>query len=150
MNLDSRLSRVLHILLHLTHENIPMSSQHFATMLGTQSAVIRRTMAGLNKAGYITSTKGKNGGWSISCDLEKVTLLDIYQAIGEPKVFSIGFDNQNPNCLVEKSVNTSLNEALQEAEALLLKRLSQVTLASLSDEFTRQYTEHTAATHQNE
>ncbi|NVC95089.1 HTH domain-containing protein [Vibrio natriegens] len=150
MNLDSRLSRVLHILLHLTHENKPMSSQHFATMLGTQSAVIRRTMAGLNKAGYITSTKGKNGGWSISCDLEKVTLLDIYQAIGEPKVFSIGFDNQNPNCLVEKSVNTSLNEALQEAEALLLKRLSQVTLASLSDEFTRQYTEHTAATHQNE
>ncbi|ANQ15507.1 Rrf2 family transcriptional regulator [Vibrio natriegens] len=150
MNLDSRLSRVLHILLHLAHENKPMSSQHFATMLGTQSAVIRRTMAGLNKAGYITSTKGKNGGWSISCDLEKVTLLDIYQAIGEPKVFSIGFDNQNPNCLVEKSVNTSLNEALQEAEALLLKRLSQVTLASLSDEFTRQYTEHAEATHQNE
>lgn len=119
-----------------------MSSQHFATMLGTQSAVIRRTMAGLNKAGYITSTKGKNGGWSISCELEKVTLLNVYQAIGEPKIFSIGFDNENPNCIVEKSVNTSLNEALKEAEALLLQRLSQVTLASLSSEFARQYTEH--------
>ena len=142
MNLDSRLSRVLHILLHLVNEDKPMSSQHFATMLGTQSAVIRRTMTGLNKAGYIRSTKGKNGGWSISCNLESVTLLDIYQALGEPKVFSIGFDNHNPNCIVEKSVNTTLNEALKEAEKLLLKRLSQVTLASLSDEFIRQYDAH--------
>ncbi len=142
MNLDSRLSRVLHILLHLVNEDKPMSSQHFATMLGTQSAVIRRTMAGLNKAGYIRSTKGKNGGWAISCSLEDVTLLDIYQAIGEPKIFSIGFDNQKPNCIVEKSVNTTLNEALKEAEALLLKRLSQVTLASLSDEFILQYDTH--------
>ncbi len=142
MNLDSRLSRVLHILLHLVNEDKPMSSQHFATMLGTQSAVIRRTMAGLNKAGYISSTRGKNGGWSISCRLQDVTLLDIYQAIGEPTIFSIGFDNQNPNCIVEKSVNTTLNEALKEAENLLLKRLSEVTLASLSDEFIRQYKEH--------
>jgi len=64
------------------------------------------------------------------------------KAIGEPKIFSIEFDNQNPNCIVEKSVNATLKEALKEAEALLLKHLSQVTLASLSEEFIRQFEVH--------
>ncbi|EPW3765591.1 Rrf2 family transcriptional regulator [Vibrio fluvialis] len=136
MRLDSRLSRVLHILLHLVKQ--PMTSEQFATMLGTNAVVIRRTMAGLREAGYVISAKGQGGGWTLSCDLQRVTLLDIYQAVGEPKIFSIGFDNANPNCVVEKAVNASLREVLQEAEALLLKRFSQITLADLSQEFITQ------------
>ncbi|QTG90363.1 Rrf2 family transcriptional regulator, partial [Vibrio furnissii] len=65
MRLDSRLSRVLHILLHLVKQ--PMTSEQFATMLGTNAVVIRRTMAGLRDAGYVTSTKGQGGGWTLSC-----------------------------------------------------------------------------------
>ncbi|MBO0213654.1 Rrf2 family transcriptional regulator [Vibrio sp. Vb2880] len=136
MRLDSRLSRVLHILLHLVKQ--PMTSEQFATMLGTNAVVIRRTMAGLRDAGYVTSTKGQGGGWTLSCDLQRVTLLDIYQAVGEPKIFSIGFDNVNPNCVVEKAVNASLRDVLHEAEVLLLTRFSQISLADLSQEFIAQ------------
>ncbi|SDH23792.1 DNA-binding transcriptional regulator, IscR family [Vibrio xiamenensis] len=139
MRIDSRLSRVLHIILHMAREDKPMNSEHFAKMLGTNSAVIRRTMAGLREAGYLASVRGQKGGWQIACDLNTVTLLDIYQAVGKPTVFCIGFDNNNPDCVVEKAVNAAIREALQASEALLLKRFSEITLSELSEDFIERY-----------
>jgi hypothetical protein len=40
-----------------------------------------------------------------------------------------------PDCLVEQAVNMALDTAFQEAEALLVARLSGVTLADLSADF---------------
>ncbi|MDC0610809.1 Rrf2 family transcriptional regulator [Vibrio sp.] len=139
MRLDSRLSRVLHILLHMVRSETPLTSEYVANMLGTNPVVIRRTMAGLRDNGYVQSEKGHGGGWRLACDLRKVTLLDIYRAVGEPKIFSIGFDNDKPNCIVEKAVNTSLKDVLQEAEELFIRRLAEITLADLSEEFLAQY-----------
>ena len=42
-----------------------------------------------------------------------------------------------PACLVEQAVNAALNQALRDAEKLLLARLGEVTLAKLSADFHR-------------
>ncbi|MBC8167648.1 MAG: Rrf2 family transcriptional regulator, partial [Bryobacteraceae bacterium] len=39
---------------------------------------------------------------------------------------------ESPGCLVEQAVNNALSQAFQDAEALLLERLGEVTLATLS------------------
>jgi Rrf2 family protein len=132
---DSRLSRMLHVLLHMAGEKVPVTSEQVATMLGTNAAVVRRTMAGLREAGYVRSEKGHGGGWTLACDLRQVTLLDIYHAVGSEYVFAIGFDNDNPDCVVERVVNASVSEAMKQAEAILLDRLRSVTLADLANQF---------------
>lgn len=127
---------MLHVLLHMARDtDRTMTSEQIAAMLGTNAAVVRRTMAGLRQAGFVASEKGHQGGWRLAADLKHVTLLDVHHAVGGPKVFAIGADRDNPTCAVERVVNGALADALQQAESLLLDRLGAVTLADLAAEF---------------
>lgn len=135
MRNDSRLSRMLHVLLHMARHEAPLTSDAIARMLGTNAVVVRRTMAGLREAGYVRSEKGHGGGWAIAADLTKVSLLDVHRAVGGPRIFAIGNENPNPDCAVEKVVNDALEDALHQAEALLIERLGAVSLAELARDF---------------
>lgn len=112
----------------------PVTSEALSKMLATNPVVIRRTMAGLREQGYVQSEKGHGGGWRLACDLSKVTLKDIYVALGRPELLAMGNRTESPGCLVEQAVNSALEQAFQDAEALLLARLGKVTLAMLSVE----------------
>jgi len=132
MKRDSRLSGVLHILLHMAERKGLVTSEDLSKMMSTNPVVVRRTMAGLRRQGYVRSEKGHRGGWTLACDLSKVTLRDIYLALGSPSLLAIGNRTEAPGCLVEQAVNNVLDQALHDAEELLLKRLGEVTLAMLS------------------
>jgi DNA-binding IscR family transcriptional regulator len=140
MRYDSRLSGVLHVLLHMAERDPadtdrPVTSETLAKAMGTNPVVIRRIMSGLREQGYVRSEKGHGGGWTLACDLSKVTLRDVYNALGCPSLLAIGNRSASPQCLVEQAVNASLDLAFRDAEALLLSRLDGVTLAQLSAEF---------------
>ncbi|WP_417412558.1 Rrf2 family transcriptional regulator [Hoeflea sp.] len=139
MKHDSRLSSVLHALLHMAEHDGPMTSEVLGQCLGTNPVVVRRTMGLLREAGLVTSDRGHAGGWRISADLSAVTLRQLHEALGEPAVFALGNRNERPQCLVEQSVNAALDEAFMEAEALLLERFSNITLATLAEDFARRY-----------
>lgn len=132
MRRDSRLSGVLHLLLHLEERGGPVTSEVLAKALDTNPVVIRRTLAGLRDGGYVRSQKGHGGGWTLACDLSQVTLRDIYTALGCPALLAVGNRTEAPGCLVEQAVNAALDRAFEDAEALLLARLGDVTLATLS------------------
>lgn len=144
MKLDSRLSSVLHALLHMAEQTEPVTSDILAQCLGTNPVVVRRTMGYLREAGIVTSERGHAGGWRIHADLDSVTLRQLHEALGEPAMFAIGNRNETPECLVEQSVNAALEGTFAEAEALLLKRFSEITLADLAADFKRR---HSAARH---
>jgi DNA-binding IscR family transcriptional regulator len=129
---DSKLSGVLHVLLHMAEADGPVTSETLAKMMQTNPVVIRRILAGPREQGYVNSEKGHGGGWQLSCDLNTVTLHDIYVALGSPAILAIGNRTESPGCLVEEAVNTVMNQAFRDAEALLLARFSEVTLAELS------------------
>jgi DNA-binding IscR family transcriptional regulator len=135
MNRDSRLSGVLHVLLHLAEYQKPVTSEKLARMMRTNPVVIRRTMAGLREQGYVRSERGHGGGWQIACDLASVTLYDIYDSIGAPSLFALANRNDTPDCAVEQAVNAVLDTSLGEAEKLLLASFRNVTLADLSADF---------------
>lgn len=135
MRRDSRLSGVLHVLLHMAEQAGPVTSEVLARAMDTNPVVIRRTMAGLRERGYVRSEKGHGGGWTIACDLDRVTLRDVYDALGAPALLAMGNRTEMPGCLVEQAVNAALGEAFDAAEAMLLARLGEVTLAQLSADF---------------
>jgi DNA-binding IscR family transcriptional regulator len=129
---DTRLSGALHVLLHMAHETGPATSEALAKAMRTNPVVLRRTMAGLRDQGYVRSEKGHGGGWTLARDPAKLTLRDIYLALGSPGLFAIGNRSDAPGCLVEQAVNARLNGALLDAEQMLLARFGEVTLAMLS------------------
>lgn len=144
MKHDSRLSSVLHALLHMAEQEGPVTSETIAQCLGTNPVVVRRTMGYLRQAGIVTSDRGHAGGWRIHADLGSLTLRHLHDALGEPTIFAIGNRNEAPDCLVEQAVNAALEGTFAEAEALLLKRFSEITLADLAADFARR---HAAARH---
>jgi Rrf2 family protein len=135
MKRDSRLSGVLHVLLHMAERDAPVTSEALAKAMDTNPVVIRRVMSGLRDQGYVRSEKGHGGGWTLARDLATISLRDVYEAIGQPALLAVGNRTEAPGCLVEQAVNAALERAFDDAEALLLSRLGDVTLAMLSADF---------------
>ena len=132
MKADNRLSSVLHILLHMAEIDEPVTSAALATMMQTNPVVVRRILGGLREQGLVSSEKGHGGGWRLAFDLNKVTMHDLYIALGSPTIFAIGNRTESPNCLVEGAVNAVMNQAIDDAKNTLLTRFREVTLAELS------------------
>lgn len=128
MNRDTRLSDVLHVLLHMAQTDVPLTSEVLARSMGTNPAVFRRSMAGLRDAGLVRSEKGPGGGWWLARPLARITLLDVYEALGRPTLFAIGNRSEDTGCLVEKEVNAVMAETMDEARALFERRFGTVTL----------------------
>lgn len=133
MKTDSRLSSMLHILLHMGYTGRKFTSDELARMLQTNPVLVRRTLAGLRERGLVKSEKGHGGGWVVARPLDAITLNDVYEALGEPELFAIGHRRVQSPCRVEQAVNTALDQTLAEAEVLVLARLREITLAALSE-----------------
>ena len=129
------------MLLHMLGMRAPATSEQLARTMGTNPVVIRRVMAGLRDQGFVTSTKGHGGGWMIACNPAAVTLADIYRAVGEPTLVAMGHRTEAPACVVEQAVNSALDSAFREVEAVFQAHLSAVTLATLSADFNRRLAE---------
>ena len=135
MKRDSRLSGVLHVLLHMAEAGTPLTSDQLAKAMQTHAVVIRRILGGLRDAGFVHSEKGHGGGWTIAKPLADITMRDVYDAIGRPGLMAMGNRTEAPGCLVEQAVNAALDTSFQDAEALLLARFGEVTLAALAADF---------------
>jgi len=135
MRTDNRLSRMLHVLIHMSGQKGVTTSETIARMLSTNPVVVRRTMAGLREAGYVRSAKGHNGGWELTRPLEEISMADIYRALGSPHLFALGLANDDPQCLVEKSVNARIADTLSAAEDMIIARFASMTLAQVRDDF---------------
>jgi Rrf2 family protein len=131
MKKSTKFSDVLHMLLHMASLEGPTTSEMLAQSAQTNPVVVRRIMAGLRERGFVHSEKGHGGGWTLSCSLSRVTLYDVYEAIGSPTLVALGNRGESSKCLVERAVATATEKAFEEAETLLFKRFQSVTLAKL-------------------
>lgn len=137
MRSDTRLSRMLHVLIHMVGAEGPMTSEAIADMLATNPVVVRRTMAGLRDKGYVGSTRGHGGGWVLRARPEAISLADIYEALGAPGLFAMGLGDRQPDCLIEQGVQTTLGKILADASEMILSRLRLITLADMMRDFDR-------------
>ena len=147
MKRDSRLSGVLHVLLHMAESREPMTSEALAKAMKTNPVVVRRNMGPLRDAGLVASERGHGGGWVIAAPLASITMRDIYEALGAPEPFAMGNRTESPGCLVEQAVNAALGDAFRDAEHLLLERFGEVTLERLARDFHRRMKAHGGAYH---
>lgn len=137
MKRDSRLSLALHILGHMgARPGEVLQSETLATFHSTHPVVVRRTLGLLRAAGIVASTRGHAGGWRLAADPAKVSIADVYRALGEHLDPAPGAGPDNPpTCAIERALHGAWDDAVSLAETALLSRLSQVSLADLSGSF---------------
>ena len=137
MKRDSKLSLALHILGHMgTAPDQVMQSETLAMFHATHAVVVRRTLGILREAGLVASTRGHAGGWRLARDPAQVSVADVYRALGESLDPAPGKGPDNPpTCAIERALHGAWDQAVAEAEAALLDRLSKVSIADLSGSF---------------
>lgn len=135
MGNDSRLSRMLHVLVHMHLLGGKETSDTIALMLNTHPVVVRRTMAKLKQAGIVGSEGGPGGGWKLLRKPEELTVLEVHQAITEASVLSLAMSSDHPSCPVERAVNTRLSAAFETADTALAEQFGMITLADIARDF---------------
>ena len=132
---SARFSVALHVLAHLADAAAPRTSEDLAACVGTNPVVVRRSLAGLREAGLVAAARGAGGGWSLARDAADITLRDVYAALGERLLQGVDVAGPRPprgGCRIQRAVAGTLDEFLDEAEALLAERLGRITLAALA------------------
>ncbi|AWL07842.1 transcriptional regulator [Massilia oculi] len=132
MRHDARLSRMLHVLIHMDKRGGRTTSDTIAQMLGTNPVVVRRTMAPLKRAGLVTSDGGAGGGWSLARAVDGVTVREVHEALGSPSVLAIDVAVDHKTCPVEGAVVAELGAVFRATEAFMLERMQDVTLGALA------------------
>ena len=134
MRKDHRLSRALHILIHMDNTSEAVTSEQIALMIKTNPVVVRRLFQGLREAGLIHSEKGHGGGWTLEKPLQEITLSEVFTAIGSNELFTVGWADEHQNCQIEQAVNQQIEQTLEAARTLIVQRFAEVTLDQLVPE----------------
>jgi DNA-binding IscR family transcriptional regulator len=132
---SNRFSVALHVLAHLVEAPGPQTSEELAACVGTNPVVVRRTLAGLREAGLVASSRGAGGGWTLARPAAEVTLRDVHAALGERLLQGVhvgGRGARGAGCRIQRAVAGTLDEFLDDAEALLAARLGRITLSDLA------------------
>jgi DNA-binding IscR family transcriptional regulator len=135
---SSRFSVALHVLAHLVDASGPRTSEDLAACVGTHPVVVRRTLAGLRAAGLVSAARGTGGGWMLARNPDRISLRDVHAALGDRLLK--GIDVTGPGvraapggaCRIQRAVAGTLEEFLDDAEAMLAARLGRISLAGLA------------------
>lgn len=107
------------------------TSGDLANSVNACPSFVRRTMSKLAKAELVTTTRGKSGCCTLAKEPSKITLLDIYQAVDAPKVFSIHGYEEHRSCVVSHQIKPVLEQVLERSQRAMEQTLGKVTLAEV-------------------
>lgn len=127
-----------------------VTSETIARSFNTNPVVVRRVISMLAKNGLVTVRKGKGGGAALARPAVDITLADVYKAIEPgpllpvPRIAGAAarVDSGKPESAVGRSVGPVLTEFFAHAEAGMLKRLDDFTLADFIDAVQHRMNEH--------
>lgn len=112
----------LHAIIVLAQNNKVMSVKAIASKLNVSANHLSKILQRLNKAGYIESIKGNNGGFKILVNPKNLTFLEIYETIdGKLRLSNCLLSNQacKSNCVfgdLISSINTQVKEKFEKTK----------------------------------
>jgi Rrf2 family protein len=133
--LSSKLSVGIHILTVLAlKRGETLTSEMLACSVNTNPVVIRRLLGLFREAGFVDSKKGVGGGWVLLTDPERITLLDVLEAV-EPQCETFDLHRSEPNqeCPVGHHIQDVLSDVYAEVKEGIARRLSLSTIADVAD-----------------
>lgn len=117
MKLKNSVEQAICLLIMIAHsdEKTPLKSYNISKSLGVSDSYLKKIIRQLVVAGLITSEAGKKGGVSLKKSPDKITLLDIFEAIEGKEKFI------ETTHLVDKVFDPALN--VQHTEDIIINHL---------------------------
>lgn len=140
MNTSSKFTVAAHILASLAARrmasgyHVPIKSNMLALSVNTNPVVIRRLLGALRDKGLVRSQTGPDGGTRLALEPERISLLDIYEAVEDADLFHLHYNCPSQACPVGANIQGCLTEIFDEAESAMKSVLAQKTLGDLAYE----------------
>ena len=121
MKLKNSVEQAICLLIMIAHsdEKTPLKSYNISKSLGVSDSYLKKIIRQLVVAGLITSEAGKKGGVSLKKSPDKITLLDIFEAIEGKEPFA------RATGLVERVFLNELKEVKEQKQAMILEAFNQ-------------------------
>ena len=108
-----------------------------AGSVNTNPALIRRLLTMLAEAGLTTSQLGAGGGALLAREPAALTLLDVYRAVDDARLFALHREEPNPACMVGRNIQSVLRGVIDDAQQAMEASLAARTLADVTDDVVR-------------
>ena len=139
MSVNSRMSVAVHALAWLAGErrdspNEDGTSTQIAASVNTNPVVIRRLLGDLRSAGLVRSTAGRHGGWTLTRAADRITLADVYRAVGRPQFFALPVSSPDQRCFVGSGIRSVLEGVYRSVDDAVERELAGTTLAEVLEQ----------------
>ncbi|GAA3197688.1 MULTISPECIES: Rrf2 family transcriptional regulator [Streptomyces] len=131
MSVSSRSAVAIHALTMLGRWNRSLTSAEMAESLASNPVLVRRILGSLRDAGLVSSSEGRNGGWTLARPAREITLYDAYAAVEAGPVLSRYPHPPSNGCEVGRHMQRLLDVEFREAERAMEERLGRTTIAFL-------------------
>ena len=143
---NSRFTVATHILavLSLFEELFPgepVASHQIADSVNTNPIIIRRILGQLRQAGLVEIHGGASGGTRLARHPDRISLLDVYQAIEEDQLFALHPNEPSKSCPVGSTMTPLLAEVYDEVDGVIESVLVNRTIGEMYREMRTSYTD---------
>ena len=141
MQIGSKFTIGIHIITAIDYfkEMDRVNSEFLAGSIGVNPVIVRTVISQLREAGIVQTQRGSSGA-ELTRPLDKITLYDIYKAVGsvDEKEGLFHFHEQpNPACPVGRNIHNVLDRRLMDAQKAMEEKLKATTLADIAVEIKR-------------
>jgi DNA-binding IscR family transcriptional regulator len=105
--------------------------------VNTNPVIIRRSLGDLSRAGLVRVRHGAGAGWSLARAPEEITLLEVYDAIGQESPFGMHHTEPNLECPVGSGIRPALSQIYGGIEQTVRRELALVSVADVLRETLR-------------
>ena len=108
-----------------------LTSNQVADSENTNPVIIRRCLGDLRQAGLVSVRHGAGAGWSLARAPAEITLLEVYDAVGQESPFGLHHTEPNLDCPVGKGIRPALGHVYGQIEQALRRELAVVSVADV-------------------
>lgn len=135
MAANSRMTIAVHALAWLAlaqrQGHAVLTSDQVAASVNTNPVIIRRSLGDLGRAGLVHVRHGAGAGWSLARAPEEITLLDVYDAVGQDSPFGMHHTEPNLECPVGKGIRPALSRIYGDIDRAVRHELALVSVADV-------------------
>jgi Rrf2 family protein len=110
-----------------------LTSDQVAASVNTNPVIIRRCLGDLRRNGLVHVRHGAGAGWSLARPSAEITLLDVYDAVGQESLFAMHRTEPNLECPVGRGIRPALGQVYGGIEQALRHELARTTVADVLD-----------------
>ena len=108
-----------------------IGSQTLAASVNTNPVVVRRLLLALRRARLIETFTGKHGGARLQKKPDRISLVEIYDAVESPQVILVNKRKALRRCRVSCNMRDIMSGVAESTEQAVRKHLRGITLAQL-------------------